>query len=146
MKPLLNRPNLKGWCLNSINEANSMLEVLALKIAEEAIECAMKDEMTHISFPVEWDSDPSNPEDCESSDGHRGRTVKDPLTMHLDVALDCGDFHSPTYEFNLRDALKDSLLACAEDGSFSYGLGRLSASLRDLADEIDDAIRSAPKG
>ena len=42
-------------------------------------------------------------------------------------------------KLNLREALADSIQDCANDGSFSTGLGRLSVALRALADEIDAA-------
>lgn len=144
MKPLENRPNLEGWTLDSLDEAKDILEGIVRKVAAEAIEYALKDEMTSISFPVEWDEDPCDKDDI-GSDGHGGRFTKDPLTMHLSIALDCGDENSPVYEFNLREALKDSLSDCISDGYCSYGLGRLSDSLRILADEIDAARRSAPR-
>ena len=64
--------------------------------------------------------------------------VTDPLTVYLRVGLE-GDGEKPTYEFNLRQALADSIETCADDGSFSTGLGRLSVALRALADEIDAA-------
>lgn len=144
MKPIQNRPNLNGWDLESIDEAKYVLEGLVRKISAEAIEYALTDEMTFISFPVEWDEEPCD-KDHKGSDGYGGSSVEDPLNMYLSIALDCGDGNLPVYEFNLREALKDSLSDCIRDGSFSYGLGRLSDSLRILADEIDAARRIAPR-
>lgn len=133
MKKVENNSNLEEWSLVSIDA----LKDVVLKAAGEAVDIAMEDDETYIYFPIEWDDGPGA-ESSARSDGLGGNAVTDPLTVYLTVALD-SEGSAPTYSFNLRDCLTNSIKACAEDGSFSYGLGVLSAALRDLADEIDSA-------
>jgi hypothetical protein len=129
--------DLSGWFLNSLDDASAAVKPFLLKAVEDAIALALADDATYAYFPIEWAAGPGD--DFEGCDGlHEGKEVSDPLTVYMCVGL-ANSEETPVYAFSLRDALANSLAACAEDGSFSYGLGRLSESLRGLADEIDAA-------
>jgi hypothetical protein len=135
MKHVHNEPNLQDWTLSASESelANYIKRELA-----ELIKLAFADEDTRPFFPVEYSRDPENGK--KGSDGFGGAEVGDPLTMYLRVALANDTDDLPAFSFNLRETLNDTLEICREDGSYSYGLGRLSKSLRELADSIDSAI------
>ena len=99
---------------------------------EQTLECIFEDEdeKAYIFFPIEW----------EDSDGLGGPAVSDPLTIYL--VLDSINTH---YAFNLREALAGSLEFCAQDGSFSDQLPKLSHALRELANDIDAACTKHSK-
>ncbi len=128
MKHRKYKPDLSGWTLDAFDKASATMETCFRDAVSEALHLALEDGSTYIYFPVEWDD----------QDGLSGPAVEDPLTCYLRFGLE-SDGESPTYEFNLRDALDDSIESCAHDGSFSEGLGRLSLALRQLADEIEAA-------
>jgi hypothetical protein len=138
MKKLKDSPkvDLSDWQLDSFDKlAHSIREAVG-KAASEALTLALEDEDTYLSFPIQW---------APSSDGHYDKAVTDPLTLYLHLALsDSGD-EPCVFKCTLRDALTRTLADTAEDGSFSYGLSRLSAALRELADEVDQVVNEAPK-
>jgi hypothetical protein len=127
-------PDISGWSI-PIPALESLRRDIE-KVIAEAIDMAMQDTDTYITFPVEWADDDGNQ---EGSDGVCGPAVDDPLTVYLRIAIN-NSMEPTTYSFSLRDALKDTIETCSEDGSFSSGLKKLSSSLRDLASEIDAAI------
>jgi hypothetical protein len=129
MKHVKYKPDITEWKLDAIEEVNEAISSMLSKALSEALHLAFENDETYIYFPVEWGD----------RDGIGGPGVSDPLTVYLCVGLE-SDENKPTYEFNLRDALMDSIKGCAEHGSFSSGLGRLSESFRALADEIDTAL------
>ena len=122
--------DLSDWGIRALNDVNQVIGEALLKAVEEALDYAFEDDETYFYFPAEW----------PRSDGVGGPAVADPLTIYLRVGLE-GDGEKPTYRFNLREAVAESMAACREDGSSSTGLGRISAALRELADEIDAARR-----
>lgn len=128
--------DLSGWNLDAVEEITGKINASIYKAAAEALQYIFDGHQTYIYFPVEWSKEPY--EAMPGTDGIGGPEVADPLTVYLRVGMGSEDAE-PTYEFNLREALADSIELCAEDGSFSAGLGRLSVALRALADEIDTA-------
>lgn len=136
MKHRKYKPDLSEWGIEALEEVGKAVETGLRKAMAEALHYAFEDDETYIYFPVECSKEPD--EKRRGTDGLGGPEVSDPLTVYLRVGLE-GYGEKPTYEFNLRGALADSIEACANDGSFSAGLGRLSVALRALADEIDAA-------
>ena len=136
MKHRKYKPDLSDWGIEALEEVGKTIEKRLRKAVAEALHYAFEDDETYIYFPVEWSKEPD--EERPGTDGLGGPEVADPLTVYLCVGLNSGG-ETPTYEFNLREALADSINVCAEDGHFSAGLGRLSVALRALADEIDAA-------
>ena len=128
MKHVKYKPELSEWKLEAAEGIFRSVEKAIHRAAGEALHYAFESDNSYLYFPVEWGD----------SDGIGGPVVEDPLTIYLRVGLE-GDGEKPTFEFNLRDALADTIEACKEDGSFSPGLGRLSDALRDLAAYIDAA-------
>jgi hypothetical protein len=95
-------------------------------VAAEAIQNALESSCTSGYFPVSYGDD----------DGMHGDAVEDPLTVYL--CIDIGDpDRQPTYSFSLRDFAECTLWDA--NGEYYDGLGRLSAALREFADEIDEA-------
>lgn len=136
MKHKKYKPELSEWGIEALEEVSKTIETGLRKAMEEVLHYAFEDDETYIYFPVEWSKEPG--EQHPGTDGLGGPEVADPLTVYLRLGLDAKG-EKPTYEFNLREALADSIETCAADGSFSAGLGRLSVALRALADEIDAA-------
>lgn len=132
MKHVNFKPDLSGLSLGICDE----LENAISRTLEKVLELAFEDDETYIYFPAEYSKSISG----LGTDGVGGPEVDDPLTVYLRVGLDFSEEEKPTYAFNLRMALADTIEACANDGLFSTGLGRISVALRLLADEIDDAI------
>lgn len=135
MKHIRFTADLTNWGLNSIDELSESIDSALRKTVAEVLQLAFEDDQTEIYFPVQWSKEPG--EECEGSDGIGGIEVADPLTVYLRVAI--GEAEAPTFSFNLREALQDTMDGCAEDGSWSRGLARLSGALRQLADDIDTA-------
>lgn len=138
MKHTKFKPDLTGWGLQEIDRFGEMAADALRKLVAEVLHMAFEDDETYIYFPVDWSKDPE--ETCPGSDGIGGPEVKDPLTVYLCVGLEGENGEKPTYEFNLRDVIFETINVCAEDGSFAPGLRRLSASLRALADNIDAVL------
>lgn len=141
MKHKKYKPDIAEWNMDALEELNKNI----LKAVNEAIGYALNDEQTRVYFPVEYSGDPKSEDEESDSDGIGGGNVEDPLTVYFCIAVCNNDNEVPTYEFNLRDVLSNSIEDCAKDGSYSFGLGRLSASLRTLADEIDAARKKSKK-
>lgn len=138
MKHIKFKPDISEWEIDAITEVTEIIQDGLLKAVSEALQSAFEDDETYIYFPIEWINEPGA--ERTGTDGIGGKPVTDPLTVYLRVGIEGGvDREKPTFEFNLRESLADSIDNCAEDGSFSAGLGRLSESLRALADEIDAA-------
>jgi len=139
MKHVKFEPNINDWEIPALIGIDRCIKRAIVQVLKYAFE----DDETYIYFPVEWSQelDQDDPEDFEGGgDGLGGKEVTDPLNVYLRLGLDNGA-EKPTYEFNLREALKDTMAACKEDGSFSTGLGRLSVALRAFAEEIDEIIK-----
>lgn len=147
MEHVSNKPDMTEWGLESLETLKKDITVGLKKALAEAIHYAMQDDQTNVYFPAIYLRDMSHPENHgKKSDGtRRGHEVADPLTVYLRVAACDHGEELPTYSFNMRNALESDLDACKEDGSFAYGLTKLSSALRGLADEIDSVIDSAPK-
>lgn len=141
------KPDMTEWGLESLETLEKEIIAGLRKALAEAIHYAMQDEETNVYFPAIYLRDMSNPENHgKKSDGtRRGHEVADPLTIYLRVAACDHGGGLPTYAFNMRKVLEIDLDACKEDGSFAYGLAKLSSAFRLLADEIDAAIDSAKK-
>lgn len=135
MKHIKFKADVSNWDLDSIDNLAESIGLALRTAVEEVLQLAFEDDETHVYFPVEWSKEPDD--ETAGCDGIGGPEVADPLTVYLRVAI--GDGEKPTFAFNLRRALQDSIDACAQDGSFAAGLGRLSISLRQLADDIDAA-------
>lgn len=124
--------DLSGWILESADDVARKIadEIsgITLKAAGEAVQYALEDPETRAYFPAEWGD----------TDGIDGPPVEDPLTVYVRIALHT-EGEPPTWEFNIREILQDTIDDCASDGFFSEGLGRISSALRDLADDIDNA-------
>ena len=137
MKHVTGKVDISELEIEAIDDAIKCLKDQAYKAATEVLEYVFADDETYIYFPVEWSGiDASHP---KSTDGLGGPGIKDPLTMYLRVGLDSGEEEKPSYEFNLREVLRDSLADCKNDGSFSGGLERLSIALVELAADINVA-------
>jgi hypothetical protein len=134
--------NLSGCSLGSIDELHKGMEQLLLNASRDVLAMALDSNESYLSFPIEWAGAPG---DKYSSDGFGGPAVSDPLTMYLTTGLGDRLGSGPTYVFNVREVLQDSIKTCAVDGSFKHGLSLLSAALRELADEIDSAAAVAPR-
>lgn len=142
MKRIKGSIDLSGWSLGSIDELHKGMEQLLLNASREVLSTALDSDESYIYFPIEWAGAPG---DEYSSDGCGGPAVADPLTLYLATGLGGDERHGPIYTLNIREALQGSLSDCAKDGSFSHGLSLLSASLRELADEIDAAVACRAK-
>jgi hypothetical protein len=138
MKHVKYKIDLTEWVLPSLEDAGKALMPYLQTAVEDAIGLALVSEDTTLYFPIEYASGPEDNFDGKGEDGIGGDDISDPLTVYL--CLDLGaDWRQPAYSVNLRDSLLGTIDDCRRDGSYSYGLGRLSASLRELADEIDAA-------
>ena len=138
MKHVNYNADLSEWELGlddteAIAGVTNAIEKLVAEAAAEMIDIAFRNEGTFAYFPIEY-STPDNP----TRSGIEAN-VSDPLTIFIRIAAN-SDGEPPTYEINLRENIQDSIKSCREGGSYSYGLKQLSASLRELADEIDAAI------
>jgi hypothetical protein len=133
MKHVCGNPKLADWGIDAFEN----IEQIFRDGLAEVVEHAFAEDDTYIYFPVQYSRDPEFGK--KGSDGIFGEEVSDPLTVYLRIALAYDD-DRPTYSFNLRDSIQDELNYCKEDGSYSFGLSRLSKALRGLADEIDAAV------
>ena len=125
--------DLTDWELDAIDDAVILYKETVRKGMAEALKLLLEEEDTHMFFPIVWyEDDPTL-----SSDGVGNAAVDDPLTVYLTLGL---EGMPATYAFNLREALEISLNWCRSDGSHDAGLRKLSVALRDLADDIDEAI------
>jgi hypothetical protein len=126
MKRLGKKPDLSDWNLPDVFDEEKTFREMLQDALEQVLTAIFeeKPEEAYIYFPVEWGD----------TDGRGGPAISDPLTIYL--ALNSIDL---AYSFNLREALATSLEWCAEDGSFSDQLPKLSHALRELANEIDAA-------
>ena len=104
------------------------------EIIDTILDIALNSDKNDVDFPIIWSR-----KDGKGSDGIKKKEITDPLIIYLVLEEIGGQKGTPVYEINLRDALANDIEECATDGSFSYGLGRLSTALRKLADEIDEA-------
>jgi hypothetical protein len=130
MKKRHGKVDVKGWNLDAFMAASGAVEKAVADAASEALELAMADEMTGISFPAIYGD----------TDGFRsGKPVKDPLTVYLHLALS-NHPDGVVYSLQIRDDLESVIQMCREDGSYAEGLARLSKAFRELADEIDSAL------
>lgn len=120
------KPDLSEWVLPDVFDPEKTFTEMLQDALEQTLEVIFEDEdqQAYIYFPVKWGD----------TDGRGGPAVSDPLTIHLAL-----DSIGSAYSFNLREALAASLEWCAEDGSFSDQLPKLSHALRELANEIDAA-------
>ena len=130
MQHVRETPNIKGWGLLNVDA----LEEICSNAVNEAIQLAFSYEDTRPYFPIEY-SRPNG----SGSDGYNGDEVTDPLTVYLQIGFEHGD-KRPTYSFNVRSALDQTIAECEKDGSWSYGLSRIAEAFRKLADDIDEAV------
>ncbi|NEX15229.1 MAG: hypothetical protein C1943_00990 [Halochromatium sp.] len=131
MKRIFNPIDFSSWSLPESEKLLKTIDLAVKKAASEAVKYAFENEEGRLSFPVIW---------APNSDGRRHQAVKDPLDVYVEIPLGEFEDEGPEYIFNLREALKDDIDICAEDGSFARGLEMLRDSLRELAREIDDAL------
>ena len=133
MKRLSGKPDLSDWNLPDVFDEEKTFKEMFQDGLEQTLECIFEDQddKAYIFFPIEWGE----------TDGCGGPGVSDPLTIYL--RLDSINTH---YAFNLREALAGSLEFCAEDGSFSDQLPKLSHALRELANDIDAVCDKPRKG
>lgn len=96
---------------------------------------------TDLFFPASWSIDPDGENKRIGSDGMSDQNVDDPLSIYIRIGLCEYEDSEPTFTFSLRELLLPDMNDCALDGSFHFGLGRISTALRGLADEIDEARR-----
>ena len=121
------KPDLSEWVLPDVFDEEKTFKEMLQTAIEEVLEIIFEDEdeKPYIYFPITWGE----------SDGNGGSKVSDPLTIYLTL-----DSINTVYSFNLMESLASSLEHCAEDGSFSDQLPKLSRAFRELADEIDAAV------
>lgn len=131
MKRIFKPIDFSSWDLPESEKLLKTIDLAVKKAASEAVKYAFENEEGRLSFPVIW---------APESDGRRNQAVKDPLDVYVEIPLGEFEDEGPEYIFNLREALKDDIYICADDGSFAQGLEMLRDSLRKLADEIDDAL------
>ena len=126
MKRLGEKPDLSDWVLPDVFDEEKTFREMLQDALEQVLEVVFEeeDEQAYIYYPVIWGD----------TDGAGGPAISDPLTVYL--LLD--SVHSG-YSFNLREALAGVFEICAEDGSYSDGLPKLSSAFRELANEIDAA-------
>lgn len=139
MKHVDSLPNVSDWGIDAIDKLEKDISSGLRAALAEVIHYAMQEDDTYIYFPASYIKDTSDTSgNIRRTDGVRmGHEVSDPLTVYLRVAATGASKEQPTYSFNLRDALRQDLEYCKNDGSYSYGLGKLAEALRNLADEID---------
>lgn len=132
MKLLRKKPDLSEWVLPDVFDPEKTFTEMLQDALEQTLEVIFEDEdqQAYIHFPSLWGE----------TDGGGGPAVSDPLTIHLAL-----DSIGSTVVFNLREALEGTVQMCAEDGSFSDQLPKLSHALRELANEIDAACASGAK-
>jgi len=91
-----------------------------------------------ITFPILY-----SPEE----DGWGGPPVDDPLAIYLVLLADHLDLDFKVrLKTSIRDQLEITLDMVAEDGSHREGLTKFAKALRELADEIDEAIAQFTEG
>jgi hypothetical protein len=140
-------PNLKEWGIDNvevvvddikatITEALSEFDKKFRAAVGEVLHLALQDDECMIRFPDIEEGFGINFDD----DDHDEITPLDPLTLEIQIPLDCGDGLSPNYSFNLRDALLGTQ-AYTADIDRIYGLKRLSIELGNLRDEIDGHVK-----
>ena len=126
MKHVKNKVDLSGfeWELGEqFDEADVLLNKLLRQTVEGMIEWALV-EATRIDFP-----------NALSKTG-------DPLAGSIFVGLNSEYGKELHLEFNLRDCLAHEIKECQQYNDvpeYIEGMGRMSAALRALADEIDQA-------
>ena len=126
------------WDIPAIDALKEEIDQTIRRTVSEILASTLADDDTYVYFPIEWAA--------IGEDGIGGK-VPDPLTVYLRVSMPGEEtLESPTYEFNLRDVLREDIKECSAGGSYSIGLGMLSAALRDLASEIDAARAKAIAG
>ncbi len=134
---------LSGWSFNARNEIYEAFEKVSLlfekavaKGAEEVLNIALKDK-SYIHLAA----------DAITSNGIGGEAPDDPLTILLFVPLFNDNDECPAFEFHLSDAVEDAIDDNVEHESGKIenkkAIGvflRMSSSLRNLADKIDDSL------
>lgn len=154
IKRLKGKPDLSTWSLDAFEEINGQwdtlmeplesaidkLRAMALdqlkeivqKATSEALNIALRDDYSSLSFPIVWTPD---------EDGEGNPSVRDPLTIYVCIGLGPGEFEGDTiFALSLREALAFEVQTCADDGSWCEGLGQLVPALRQWADEIETAV------
>lgn len=134
MKQLKYKVDLTDWHLQSVDEYGQIFGKALLAATTEALQLAVESDDTHAYFPAEWSS---NEDDIPGCDGLGGPEPEDPLTIYVIFALGGMEGKDPIFSFSLREVLEKRITECAEDGSWGFGLGRISSALRNLADDID---------
>jgi hypothetical protein len=125
MEYIIGMPEQRHWDEEKLEEWED--EDLA-----KCIDDAIRSEETEISFAAIWGN----------HDGLGNKGAPNPLD--IDLAIDNPFILDPVYyRVSLRDAIIRDLDHCAEDGSFSLGLSRISVGLKKLASEIDAVIEVA---
>jgi hypothetical protein len=132
MKHMYGTVDLSEFNFDNLNEWIEQGEQLIKQVAAEAVQYAMTDvdSETYAYFPIEWNS----------HDGNRGKAPEDPTTIYFCVDLSVVDGDKPVWQTTLREMLSDTIKACHDDSSYAEGLKKLSAGLKELVAEIDDAI------
>jgi hypothetical protein len=132
MKRLGKKPDLSDWVLPDVFDEEKTFREMLQDALEQALEVVFEEEeeKPYIYFPAEWGN----------HDGNGGPAIVDPLTIYLVL-----DSINAAYAFNLKESLAGSLEMCAEDGSFSDTLPKISHALRELANEIDAACAKHSK-
>lgn len=125
MKKVKFEIDLSEWRLLAVEGLGEAIMEATTKATTEALNYAFEGRNSDIYFPITWGS----------SDGIGDTQVDDPLTVYLCVGLESMG-EKPTFKFNLRECLKNTMEECEENGSSSVGLEKLMYALRVLADEI----------
>ena len=134
MKHIKYEASIKDWGLVNDSPLHNALTKTIEEALTQAISYAFEDDETYIYWPAEWSG--------MDSDGIGNQPPDDPLTVYLRVGFDNeGEVEKPTYSFNLRECLKDTIEQCGIDGSFSTGLKRIRDGLIKLTEEIDEVLK-----
>lgn len=102
----------------------------------EAIEAAMEQYETGASLAAAWSDAEGNGDG--HTPGNQPKRYVDPLAVYLDIALAAGG-DTVTYVFDLRAAVRNDIEYADE---YRPGLTRIMVAMRELADEIDAALRN----
>lgn len=140
VRRLQGKTNLSDWTLDSIDGIkdvlNEALDSHATRIAAEAVDLALDD--SYGCFAVVW-NDKSNRGDGFESRGTRPREVN-PLDVYLELTFQVGTAKEPVLVIDVVSDLRERIAECKKDGSYDHGLKRLMVAMREMADEISDAL------
>lgn len=134
MKYIKGEVDLSEWDLgmDDMGALEKPLKKFVLEKAGVALECMLRDHLTHADFAITWPTK---------------ATCDDPMTMHIELGLNTDDgFDWPTLEFSVRETIDSFIDSTNVNGRIVGEEDRTPArALRDgflaLAKQLDEALQ-----